>query len=143
MDERFRTAVLAAWRTRLGAAEINVPPAAEAELQAFEAEFGPIPPDFRWFLAACGGGPVGSEWVDSIEKLPATHRKFRAEYGPPSGWSLADVFVIGWDGWGNPYGIHIPSGRILVEDHNGGIHEIATSFASFLAKGLSLNAEAI
>jgi hypothetical protein len=142
VDERFRTAVVVAWRNRVGAGDINAPPAAEGELRAFEAEFGPIPAEFRWFLGACGGGPVGSEWTDSIRELPATHRKFRSEFGPPRGWTLADVFVIGWDGSGNPYGIHDPTGRVLVEDHDfGGIHEMAPSFAAFLSDGLSLDAE--
>jgi hypothetical protein len=142
MDERFRREVLAALQTRLATDEINAPPATEDQLRAFEGEFGTIPADFRWFLAACGGGPVGSEWVDSIDELPDTHRKFRAEFGPPRGWTMADVFVIGWDGWGNPYGIHAPTGRVLVEDHDfGGVYEMAPSFAAFLAKGLSLDAE--
>lgn len=142
MDERFRAAVLAAWQSRVRAEGINAAPATEPELRAFESEFGPIPAEFRWFLAACGGGPVGSEWVDSIRELPATHRKFRSEFGPPRGWTLAEVFVIGWDGSGNPFGIHAPSGRVLVEDHDfGGIHEMAQSFRGFLAEGLSLSAE--
>ena len=138
VDERFRAAVVAAWQVRTGAADINATPADEEELRAFEAEFGPIPADFRWFLVACGGGPVGCEWVDDIRELSATHRKFRAESGR-GGWTLADVFVIGWDGAGNPYGIHTPSGRVLVEDHNfGGIHEMAPSFAAFLGKEFSV-----
>jgi hypothetical protein len=144
VDERFRAAVIAAWRSLVGAVDINAPPATESELLAFEAQFGPIPADFRWFLAVCGGGPVGSEWVDSIDKLPDTHRKFRSEFGPPRGWTLANVFVIGWDGWGNPYGIHAPTGRLLVEDHEfGGIHEMAPSFAAFLTNGLSIDAEPV
>lgn len=50
---------------------------------------------------------------------------------------MNDVFVIGWDGGGNPFGIHIESGRIIVEDHDfGGIHDMAKSFAAFLEHGL-------
>jgi len=52
---------------------------------------------------------------------------------------MRGVFVIGWDGFGNPYGIDAATGRILVEDHNfGGIHEMAASFAEFLAMGLRI-----
>lgn len=142
MDERFRREMQAAWQTRLAADEVNAPPATEDQLQAFEVAFGPIPDEFRWFLSACGGGPVGSEWVDSIDELPDTHRKFREEVRMPHGWTLADTFVIGWDGGGNPYGIHAPTGRLLVEDHDfGGIHEMAPSFAAFLARGLSLDTD--
>ncbi|MFO0814044.1 MAG: SMI1/KNR4 family protein [Gemmatales bacterium] len=138
MNERFRAEVLGAWQSRVGASGINSLPASEPKLKAFEAEFGPIPDEFRWFLASCGGGPIGSVWVDSINELPATHKKFRAEFGPPRGWTMSDVFVIGWDGGGNPFGIQVPTGRVLVEDHDfGGIHEMASSFAAFLAKGLS------
>jgi hypothetical protein len=47
------------------------------------------------------------------------------------------VFVIGWDGAGNPFGIETATGKILVEDHNfGGIHEMASSFEAFLERGL-------
>jgi hypothetical protein len=50
---------------------------------------------------------------------------------------MRDVFVIGWDGWGNPYGICQSSGRMVVEDHDvGGIHEMAESFVAFLVRGL-------
>ena len=111
MDDETKNVIVAAWRTRVGAESINSPPADETALLAFETEFGKIPSDFRWFLAACGGGPVGSEWVDNLQNLFATHRKFKAETGP-RGWTMADVFIIGWDGWGNPYGIHIPTGRV-------------------------------
>jgi len=52
---------------------------------------------------------------------------------------MRDVFIIGWDGWGNPFGIELSSGRVLVEDHNfGGIHEMAPSFHVLLARGLGL-----
>ena len=48
---------------------------------------------------------------------------------------MKGVFVIGWDGSGNPFGIEEATGRILVEDHNfGGIHELASSLAHFILK---------
>ncbi len=111
-------------------------PASEEELQAFEDGFGTIPEDFRWFLKACGGGAVGSEWTDGIEELPETHRQFRK--GLEDGfWTMSGVFIIGSDGGGNPYGIEVATGRIIVEDHDfGGIHEMAPSFEEFLKKGL-------
>lgn len=116
-------------------------PATEEQLQLFEKEFGPIPPDFRWFLAACGSGVCGSEWIDGINDLPESHRKFLAESGI-DGWSMRNVFIIGWDGAGNPFGIDQLAGRILVEDHNyGGIHEVANSFRELLVRGLGLDAE--
>jgi hypothetical protein len=111
-------------------------PATETQLRTFEQEFGSIPDDFRWFLTKCGGGVCGSEWIDGIAELTTTHRKYRAG-SRPSGWTMADVFVIGWDGSGNPYGIHRSTGEIIVEDHNfGGIHVMAPSFGDFLARGL-------
>jgi hypothetical protein len=85
----------------------------------------------------CGGGTVGSEWVDGIKELDRTHEKFLEESTGPNGWTMTEVFVIGWDGSGNPFGIHRESGRILVEDHNcGGVHELAPSLAVFLLEGL-------
>ncbi|MCA8988552.1 MAG: SMI1/KNR4 family protein [Planctomycetaceae bacterium] len=111
--------------------------ATEAQLKEFESTFGPIPGDFRWFLMHCGGGTIGSEWVDGIDELPDTHRKFAAESAIKNGWTMDGVFVIGWDGAGNPFGIETTTGRILVEDHNaGGIYEVSKSFEVFLERGL-------
>jgi hypothetical protein len=136
MDIKLQQRLAQAWRSREAAEEINYAPATEKELIDFEREFGPIPPNFRWFLRECGGGAVGSEWIDGIVQLPSTHRKFLSECGP-SGWTMTDVFVIGWDKGGNPLGIHIPTGRLLVEDHDfGGIHEVFPSIAEFLAAGI-------
>lgn len=135
MDEAFRRAARAAWEAI--PEDLRRAPATEAELRAFEAEFDPIPPDFRWFLSACGGGPVGSEWVDGIADLAETHRRFREQCEAGFWPGLAEVFVIGWDGCGNPYGVHGPSGRVVVEDHDfGGVHEMAGSFVAFLRAGL-------
>jgi hypothetical protein len=104
---------------------------------AFESDFEPIPDDYRWFLPECGGGTVGSEWVNGIAELPDTHRKFRAESARENGWSMRGVFVIGWDGSGNPFGIETSTGKILVEDHDfGGVHEMAESFGAFLERDL-------
>lgn len=109
------------------------PAATEAELAAFESDFGSIPRDFRWFLANCGGGTVGSDWVDGIDELRDSHQKLNAESSVEGGWTMRNVFVIGWDGSGNPFGIHTPTGKLVVEDHNfGGVHDMADSFTDFL-----------
>ena len=115
-------------------------PATPSQLAAFEQEFGPIPTDHRWFLAHCGGGVVGSEWVDGIEGLADTHHRFRTERAQGY-WSLLDgVFVIGLDGGGNYYGIDTANGRILVQDHDfGGLHELARSYEEFLLAGIVEN----
>src|ERR1017187_1269280 len=110
-------------------------PATEAELQEFELAFGSIPDDYRWLLVTCGGGVVGSERVDGIEQLAESHAKFRREFGAPRGWTMQDVFIIGWDGGGNPFGIERSSGRILVEDHQfGGVHQLAASLQDFILR---------
>lgn len=111
-------------------------PASERQLQRFEAEFGPIPLEFRWFLANCGGGVCGSERIDGIAELPETHHKFRTE-SQPGGWTMRDAFIIGWDACGNPFGIERETGRVLVEDHNfGGVQSISESFQNFLVHSL-------
>lgn len=135
MDETTLQSLRSAWYSM--SEDIRKPPASEEELCSFEAEFGPVPPVFRRFLAEFGGGVVGSEWVNGIADLARSHRKFREEFGPPRGWTMAGVFIIGWDGAGNPFGIEVSSGRVLVEDHDfGGIHEMAPSFEAFLVEGI-------
>ena len=115
------------------------PCATEMELLTFDAVHGPIPKEFRAFLSTFGGGVVGAEWVDGIQQLFDTHAKFQSEKGA-GGWSLSETFVIGWDGGGNPFGIHTTSGAVLVEDHTfGGVHEMAPSFEEFLRTGLAKN----
>lgn len=112
-------------------------PASEETLVTFEAQFGPIPPDYRWYLRECGGGVIGSEWIDGIKELPETHR--RVSEGQRNGfYTLQDFFPIGWDGGGNPYGFNLKSGHLVTEDHDfGGIHEIAVDFFDLLnRKGL-------
>ena len=132
MDETLKTRVFQAHHEL--PQDCKYSPATEDELSEFEKVYGDIPSDFRWFLKACGGGVIGSEWVDGIKQLSQTHRKYAGE---SSQWKLERVFVIGWDGAGNPYGIEDGMGRVLVADHNfGGLHEIAPSFGALLEKGL-------
>jgi hypothetical protein len=115
--------------------ELQCEPATDEQLREFEEQFGLIPNNHRWFLQTIGAGYFGSDFVDDIISLSKTHAKFRREFGPPSGWTMENVFVIGWDGFGNPFGIETTTGRIVVEDHNfGGIYELASSLEEFLLK---------
>lgn len=135
VDQPLRARILEAWESL--PEEIRGHPASEAALRAFEADHGPIPEAHRWFLSACGGGIVGADRVDDIEELRGSHAKFHAELNRPGGWTMRDVFVIGWDGGGNPFGINRTTGRILLEDHTfGGIHEVASSLEEFVLRGL-------
>ena len=72
MTEGTQAAILDAWN-RLPS-ECRSRLATPAELVTLESVLGRIPADYGWFLTCCGGGPVGSEWVDGIESLPAIHR---------------------------------------------------------------------
>lgn len=114
--------------------ECRSPAASEEALSAFESQLEPIPTDYRWYLTACGGGVIGSEWINGIEQLAETHRRVRE--GQQNGfYTLQDFFPVGWDGGGNPYGFDLQSGRILTEDHDfGGIHVEAESFFELLCK---------
>lgn len=112
-------------------------PATEEQLRVFEATYGAIPEDYRWFLATCGGGLFGSVQVDDIVQLTKGHAKFRRELGSPRGWTMQNVFVIGWDGGGNPFGIEMSTGRVVVEDHDfGGVQELAPSLGEFMVRGV-------
>lgn len=120
---------------RREAAACRSKPASEVALCAFEAEFGEIPEDYRWYLAECGGGGVHSERLDDIETLKKSHLKFRREVALANGWKKKDGFLIGWDGSGNPMSLDFSTGEIVVEDHHfGGMHVVATSFAEFCQK---------
>jgi hypothetical protein len=111
-------------------------PATEQQIQEFESVHGPIPEDFRWFLLNCGSGIFGAERVDGILALGRSHKKFRVEASRPHGWTLSNFFLLGWDGSGNPFGIELATGQIVVEDHNfGGIHGIAPSLEAFMLNG--------
>lgn len=143
-DSYWPHRVAEAWRAL--PEDIRHPPATEDALTQFEAEHGPIPEEFRWFLLECGGGVVGSEWIGGIEQLGATHRKFAEESAIEGGWTMRNVFVIGWDGAGNPIAIELEpaerqlfAGRVVVEDHQfGGVHVLAPSFVAFVARALGV-----
>lgn len=112
--------------------EVNddYPLASEDQLQDFEAEYSEIPADFRWFLERLGGGSVADEWVDDIERLAVTHEKLRND----GSWEVEDFFAIGWDSSGNPLGISLTDGRVLVLDPTSGPegYELAPSFGAML-----------
>lgn len=111
----------------------RMPATAEALLR-FESEHAAIPEDFRWYQSECGGGVIGHEWIDGINELGESHSKFSQE-SSDGGWTLKNFFVIGWDGWGNPYGFDLTSGKIVSEDHDfGGIHVMGESFFDLLEK---------
>jgi hypothetical protein len=132
MNEMLRRSITEAWHKLPKDARSE--PATEEQLRQFESTFGAIPEDFRWFLATCGGGLVGADRVDDITQLPESHLNFRCASGPHR-WTMDGVFIVGWDGGGNPFGIELSTGRVLVEYQNG-IHRMASSFAAFLLQGL-------
>jgi hypothetical protein len=115
--------------------EIRSAPATAVQVDNLEAELGVRVPDaVRWFLLNLGGGVVGSDWLDDVGQLGASHAKFSRER---STWGLPECFVIGWDGSGNPIVIEAASGRVVVPDHDfGGVHELAPSFEEFLARNI-------
>lgn len=132
MEHTNRRLIRALWDGR--PQDIRSPPASEATLREFEAQFSTIPEDFRWFLAECGGGVVGSEWVDDIERLAASHRKYEQERG--AGHRRSNIFVIGWDGGGQPFGLD-PLTHAVVIDADGETRQLSPSIEHFLLRGLA------
>lgn len=91
-------------------------------------QYGVINLIYRNWLIQTGGGPMGPDWLDGIEELKESQKKFKNEP-----WSVSG-FVIGWDGVGNPL-VLSKNGEIITEDHNfGGAHKVASSFEELLAK---------
>ncbi|MCJ8332441.1 MAG: SMI1/KNR4 family protein [Lentisphaeria bacterium] len=90
-------------------------PATDEDIHLFEQQFGPIPESYKWVLKNCGKMIIGSDFTDDIIQLSESHKKFNAEKLIGNGWTLKDIFLIGWDGAGNPIGIEIQSGHILIE----------------------------
>lgn len=112
-------------------------PASKEDVASFEQSFRPMPEPFRWFLLTCGGGIIGSEYIDDIKELALSHAKYDEESRIPGGWTIQNVFIIGWDGSGNPYGIDETTAKIMTEDHHfGGVHEVAVSLEVFLLENL-------
>jgi len=132
MEHINRRLIRALWEGR--PEDLRSAPASEATLIQFESEFGTIPEDFRWFLTECGGGVVGSEWVDDIERLAASHRKYGQERG--AGYWHSNMFVIGWDGGGQPFGLD-PLTHAGVVEADGEIRSLSPSFEHFLLRSLA------
>ena len=103
-------------------------PASEDDLQRFETAFGELPADYRWFLSTLGS----VAGLDDLPKLWHSQAKYEKAFGPPMGWSMERVVVIGWSGTGEPVAIHKPTGRVLTETRGGGIRELAPSFLDYL-----------
>lgn len=135
MHPTSRSLILKLWSAR--PEEIRSVPATEDALNTFEKEFGAIPEDFRWFLAACGGGVVGGEWVDGVEQLAKSHRKHFRDRSADNGWK-ASFFIIGWDGTGQPFGIDRATGEVVTEPEgsDGEVDRLSPSIEAFLLKGL-------
>jgi hypothetical protein len=132
MEHINRRLIRALWEGR--PEDVRSAPASEANLIEFESEFGPIPEDYRWFLAECGGGIVGSEWVDDIEHLAASQRKYEQERD--AGYWHSSMFVIGWDGGGQPFGVD-PLTQAVVSEADGQIRTLSPSIEHFLLRGLA------
>jgi len=131
MDSNRRL-IRALWDAR--PKEIRSAPAAENALVGFESEFGAIPENLRWFLSQCGGGAVGSEWVDDIERLGASHTKYQK--GCVAGHWHSNMFVIGWDGGGQPFGLDTATHSVVVES-DGEVRQLSPSLEDFLLRGLA------
>lgn len=139
MDATARTLILEAHRLRHASlaprAQASVAsPATEAQLATLETLVGPIPPDVRWYLGACGGGAVGHERLDDLRELVVSHRKLAV-----GRWQMRqrDAFLVGWDATGGPIAVERTTGRVLVEDgFFGGVNVLAPSFERFLLDGL-------
>ncbi|MFC1853107.1 SMI1/KNR4 family protein [candidate division CSSED10-310 bacterium] len=105
------------------------------DVLVFEEKYGKIPEDYKWFLKTVGGCPIGSEWIANIKELEKTHIEISDDRNVPKEWKMKSYFIIGFDGWGNYFGICTETGKIFMEDHNfGGIHEIAASFEDYILK---------
>jgi SMI1 / KNR4 family (SUKH-1) len=114
--------------------EVRSRRATRADIAELERELGVVPDDYAWFLLNLGGGPVGTEWIDDLQTVRTSHRKFESE---KELWTLRDCFIVGWDGAGNPLVIDDNTGKLITEDHNfGGIHEVSPSFFRFLSDGI-------
>jgi SMI1 / KNR4 family (SUKH-1) len=146
------------------------PPAAEADLAAFESKLGaPLPAQYRDFLATYNGGdPVCGEvtgrdddpgvpyWHgDAIRTFlqlptaaftPATYRALRAPSDHP--WSLpADALVIADDSGGNAFVLSLTTGEVHFVDHEAlerpiGERVMAADFLDFLQRFMSVEERA-
>ncbi|WP_076459878.1 SMI1/KNR4 family protein [Marinobacterium stanieri] len=77
ISEESKKIILEIWKAREPG--ISYPPASKEQIEDFEDVCREVPEDYKWFLLNCGGGVIGSEWVDGIDELHSTHTKFDEE----------------------------------------------------------------
>ncbi len=134
ISKESKDLILKLWKSREPG--ISYPPASEGAIADFEDVFKIVPEDYRWFLLNCGGGVIGSEWVEGIDELFSTHTKFNEECALEHGWTIKDSFIIGWDGSGSPIAID-RKGKIVVESEDDGkIYELAPTLEYWLLDNL-------
>ncbi len=137
ISEENKKKIIELWQAREPG--LSYPVAKDEEIKDFEECCREIPEDYLWFLKNCGGGVVGSEWVDGIDDLHSTHTKFDDECAIPNGYTIKDSFIVGWDGAGNPMAIS-PEGKIIVQWHDSGdIEVLSESFENWLLSGLGVD----
>ncbi|WP_431685822.1 SMI1/KNR4 family protein [Hahella sp. NBU794] len=135
ISEESKKIILDLWAAR--EPDITYPAASKSQIEEFEVACREIPEDYKWFLLNCGGGVIGSEWVDRIDELHSTHIKFDEECATENGWTIGNCFIIGWDGSGSPIAID-PDGRIIVEwEADSEIYQLASSLEEWLLNGLA------
>lgn len=135
ISEESKKRILEFWKARDPG--ISYPAVSEEKIKDFEEVCREIPEDYKWFLLNCGGGVIGSEWVDEIDELSETHKKFDQECAIENGWTIGHCFIIGWDGSGSPIAID-PEGRVIVEwEADSGVYQLAPSLEKWLLDGLA------
>jgi len=106
-------------------------PASEEAVDKLLAHYQVVNPLYRNWLIETGGGPIGSDWYDTLAELDESQTSLQNDL-----WTISG-FVIGWDGAGNPL-VLCEDGKIITEDHDfGGIHNVAFSFEALLVKHVS------
>jgi len=103
------------------------------EKKELEKYVGEISDEHWWFLQEIGNCPIGPDWIDGIDEVMASNKKFKNE---ADFWRMNNVVIVGWDGSGNPFGQKVNTGKIMIEYHDGpdGVFELAPCFAAFLIK---------
>lgn len=97
-----------------GAEPIQIVPATEEELNAFEQAHGPMPPELKWWFRTCNGAAVNPGGLESLfPKKGAGPVCLDWYFKQYPHWKAAGWFPIGGDGNGDLYilnaGITIPS----------------------------------
>ncbi|MFA7483800.1 MAG: SMI1/KNR4 family protein [Vulcanimicrobiota bacterium] len=109
--------------------------ATDNDILEFEKQHESIPDDVKWFFKNLVSGGV-DPYISDIHELAKDRAKFLKEKADGL-WELDNIFLLGVDGAGNPFGISRDDERVLLEDHDfGGIQEIGATFADFLQSQL-------